>query len=107
LTNIELLTYRNENPNAAFNTSILPDLQNIISISSIVDDLLDTISKFDKIEGETKSQMNAVKRDGIKNGFEAILRDGPEGVYKITQHVKSSHEGYSNEKEYMEAITYL
>jgi hypothetical protein len=100
LTNLELLTYRNENIKAAFNTNILPDLQNIISMSSIVDDLLDTMSKFDKIESENKTQtLSVIKKNNIKNGFETILQDGPEGVYKITRHIKSSNEGYSNEKD--------
>lgn len=93
LTNTELLNYRDTNTSAAFNTSILPDLQNITSMQSVVEYLQTTISQFGTTEMKNKnSALTVQEKNQISNGMQTILHNGAEGVFKITQTTHSKTE---------------
>lgn len=86
LTNTELLSYRDTNTSAAFNNSILPDLQNITSMKSVVEYLQNTISKFGETEIKNKNSALTVKeKNSIANGMQTLIHGNAEGVFKITQ----------------------
>lgn len=86
LTNIELLSYRDTNTSAAFDNSILPDLQNITSMKSVVEYLQNTISKFGEIEMKNKNSALTVKeKNSIASGMQTLIHGNAEGVFKITQ----------------------
>lgn len=93
LTNIELLNYRDTNTSAAFNTSILPDLQNITSMKSIVEYLQNTITKFGTTEMKNKnSALTVQEKNQISNGMQTLIHGNAEGVFKITQTTYSKTE---------------
>ena len=93
LTNTELLNYRDTNTSAAFNTSILPDLQNITSMKSIVEYLQNTITKFGTIEMKNKnSALTVQEKNQISNGMQTLIHGNAEGVFKITQTTHSKTE---------------
>ena len=93
LTNTELLNYRDTNTSAAFNTSILPDLQNITSMKSIVEYLQNTITKFGTTEMKNKnSALTVQEKNQISNGMQTLIHGNAEGVFKITQTTHSKTE---------------
>ena len=93
LTNTELLNYRDTNTSAAFNTSILPDLQNITSMKSIVEYLQNTITKFGTEEMKNKnSALTVQEKNQISNGMQTLIHGNAEGVFKITQTTHSKTE---------------
>ena len=93
LTNTELLNYRDTNTSAAFNTSILPDLQNITSMKSIVEYLQNTITKFGTTEMKNKnSALTVQEKNQISNGMQTLINGNAEGVFKITQTTHSKTE---------------
>ena len=93
LTNTELLNYRDTNTSAAFNTSILPDLQNITSMKSIVEYLQNTITKFGITEMKNKnSALTVQEKNQISNGMQTLIHGNAEGVFKITQTTHSKTE---------------
>jgi len=86
LTNTELLSYRDTNTSAAFNNSILPDLQNITSMKSVVEYLQNTISKFGEVEMKNKnSALTVQEKNSIASGMQTLIHGNAEGVFKITQ----------------------
>ena len=80
LTNNQLLYLRQQDPNMAFNTSILNDLQNTIGMSTITKQLRDIITSFgsDKVEGY------ATKDKAINRGMQLLMENGPDGYYQFT-----------------------
>lgn len=93
LTNTELLNYRDTNTSAAFNTSILSDLQNITSMKSIVEYLQNTITKFGTTEMKNKnSALTVQEKNQISNGMQTLINGNAEGVFKITQTTHSKTE---------------
>ena len=78
LTNDELLYYREQHPDLAFETSILNDLQNTIGMKSITDYLRETITNFGKDEVGSYT----TKDEAVNRGL-AALASGPDGFYKL------------------------
>ncbi len=79
LTNDELLYYREQHPDLAFETGILNDLQNTIGMKSITDYLRETIKAFgtDEYGGYT------TKSDSVNRGLNLLTQAGPDGYYKF------------------------
>ena len=78
LTNDELLYYREQHPDLAFETSILNDLQNTIGMKSITDYLRTTINAF----GKEEIGSYTTKDEAVNRGL-AALASGPDGFYKL------------------------
>ena len=81
LTNSQLLTLRETQPNLSYNQTILNNISNSVGTESIVNYLKGVIKDFGtkSTEGYTnKNQMD------IESGFANLLMGGPEGYYKIT-----------------------
>ena len=80
MTNDQLLYLREHDPNFAFDTSTLNDLQNTIGMSTITRYLRDTITAFgsDKVGGYT------TKNDSVNKGLALLTEMGPDGYYQFT-----------------------
>ena len=81
LTNSQLMYYRENRPELAFQTGILDDLSNTIGMNSITKYLRDTINAFgsDTLEGYT------VKNPEVRDGLQLLMQAGPDGYYKFTK----------------------
>ena len=81
LTNSQLMYYRENQPELAFQTGILDDLHNTIGMGTITKYLRDTINAFgsDTLEGYT------VKNPEVKDGLQLLMQAGPDGYYKFTK----------------------
>ena len=81
LTNSQLMYFREHQPDLAFQTDILNDLQNTIGMNSITKYLRDTINAFgsDKLQGYT------TKDKEVNNGLQLLMQSGPDGFYKFTK----------------------
>ena len=80
LTNNQLLYLRENNPGLAFQTDILNDLGNAVSMQSIAKHLKDIITAF----GEQKLEHYTTKDKAVAEGLQALISGGPDGYYKIT-----------------------
>lgn len=87
LTCDELITLRAnpKNLSLAMNSSILDDLKDTVGLKTIADYIRVTATAF----GNNKDP-KYVHKDGesIKKGLDALIGDGPDGYYKVTQEVK-------------------
>lgn len=81
LTNSQLMYFREHQPDLAFQTDILNDLQNTIGMNSITKYLRDAINAFgsDKLQGYT------TKDKEVNNGLQLLMQSGPDGFYKFTK----------------------
>lgn len=81
LTNNQLMYLRQQDPNLAFKTDILNDLQNTIGMSTITKQLRDIINSFgsDKLGGYT------TKNKEVNNGLQLLMQAGPDGYYQFTK----------------------
>lgn len=80
LTNYELLTLRENDPNLKFNDTILNDLANSVGISQVMDQVISTIKKF----GDTTSKGYTIKLNNqVQKGLEALMQLGPDGFYEL------------------------
>lgn len=81
LTNNELLRLRENSPQFAFNTTVLDDINNSVSMKAVMEQITGIIQKFDK----TKQSGYTVKQGQlIQNGLEALIGGGPDGYYKFS-----------------------
>lgn len=81
LTNSQLLSLRERQPELAYNQNILNNISNSVGTESIVNYLKGVIKDFGTktIEGYTSKH-----KEDIEEGFRNILMGGPDGYYKIT-----------------------
>ena len=109
LTNSELIQLREEQPELAYNGTILTDLTNTIGMKSIVDYVKSTISAFGTHKSSNQFDRYTVKqKNQIEKGFEQLLGfNTPDGVYKGEISTSESHQGYSDENSLDVAINYL
>lgn len=109
LTNSELIQLREEQPELAYNGTILTDLANTVGMKSIVEYVKSTISSFGTNKSANQFDRYTTKQKGqIERGFEQLLGfDSPDGVYKGTVSTTTSDQGYSDEKSLDVAINYL
>lgn len=109
LTNSELIKLRANQPELAYNSTILTDLSNTVGMKSIVEYVKDTISSFGTNKSSSKYDRYTIKQKGqIEKGFEQLLGfDSPDGVYKGTISQSVEDQGYSDEKSLNAAINYL
>ena len=79
LTNNQLMYLRQQDPNLAFKTDILNDLQNTIGMSTIMKNVRETINSFgsDKVGGYT------TKDASVNRGMQLLMAGGPDGYYKF------------------------
>lgn len=94
ITYSELLEYRRQSPDLAFDTKIIDDVNNAIGIGTIIKDLNDVISKFkpSTVEGYSIKQQNqiatglqAIVSGDLQQNLQSMMATGPDGVYKIKQ----------------------
>lgn len=109
LTNSELIQLREQQPELAYNGTILADLSNTVGMKSIVDYVRSTIGSFGTNKSSNQFDRYTSKQKGqIERGFEQLLGfDSPNGVYKVTGSTTESDQGYSDEKSLNAAINYL
>lgn len=109
LTNSELIRLREEQPELAYNGTILTDLSNTVGMKSIVNYVKSTIGSFGTNKTSNQFDRYTSKQKGqIERGFEQLLGfDSPDGIYKVTTSTSSSDQGYSDEKSLEAAINYL
>lgn len=109
LTNSELIQLREEQPELAYNGSILTDLTNTIGMKSIVDYVKSTIGAFGTNKSANQFDRYTTKQKGqIERGFEQLLGfDSPDGVYKGNVSTTTSDQGYNDETSLNAAINYL
>lgn len=81
LTNSQLLSLREHQPELAYRQDILNNLSNSVGMESIVNYLKGVIKDFGTktIEGYTLKN-----KEQIEDGFRSLLMGGPDGYYKIT-----------------------
>lgn len=91
-----LMNLRNNDPNLAYNTSIITDAGSAIGIKSISDYLIGIVKDFG-----TESETDYVKKlpQNVQDGIHSLIGDGPDGIYKLTTE--------TNLKDINAAITYL
>lgn len=100
LTNSQVLGLREQSSALAFNTSILKDLAGTLSITTIKNDLVDTITKFGNV-----SRSEYIKKTGDSisqstwEGFQYLIANGPDGYYKAT--TKSERENVQSAVKYL------
>ncbi len=100
LTNSQVLGLREQNSALAFNTNILKDLAGTLSITTIKNDLVDTITKFGNV-----SRSEYIKKTGDSisqstwEGFQYLIVNGPDGYYKAT--TKSERENVQSAVKYL------
>lgn len=109
LTNSELIRLREEQPELAFNGTILTDLSNTVGMKSIVDYVKSTIGAFGTNKSSSQLDKYTAKQKGqIEKGFEQLLGfTSPDGIYKITSSTETANQGYSDEESLNMAINYL
>lgn len=81
LTNSQLLTLRETQPNLSYNQTILNNISNSVGTESIVNYLKGVIKDFGTKSTEGYTNKNQAD---IESGFANLLMGGPEGYYKIT-----------------------
>lgn len=84
LTNNELLRLRENSPQFAFNTTVLDDINNSVSMKAVMEQITGIIQKFDKTK---QSGYTAKQGQLIQNGLEALIGGGPDGYYKFSTEV--------------------
>ena len=93
LTNQDLINYRRENPEMAFQSDILDNLAASVGMKTITDYARSVIKDFGKtsITGYSEKQSNSIKAGmdkiiaGEYGDIRKLLIDGPDGIYKINQ----------------------
>ena len=99
LTNQSLLHYRENTP--FLSDRILHDIQNAVGTNSITKAVFELIAKFGTQESDTFGKKMGNK---ITKGFERLIGDGPDGVYKVTSKTKF---GSKDTEELTAAVNYL
>lgn len=99
LTNGDLAQLRATQPGMAFNTDVFNIIDNGIGISKVTQMLWDTITKLD--EDSTSSDMFTTRNGQVLNGINQLLKEGPDGVYKVTSKEKGQN------RQAMAALNYL
>ena len=109
LTNADLMHLREEQPDLAYNSSILNDLKDVVGMKSIVDYVKSTIGAFGREGTKTSSaeRFTQKQRGQIERGFEQLLGLAPDGYYKITNSQSQTDQGYSDQESLNAAINYL
>lgn len=109
LTNSELIRLREEQPDLAYNGTILTDLKNTVGMKSIVNYVKSTIGAFGTNKSSNQFDRYTSKQKGqIERGFEQLLGlSSPDGLYKVTGSNAQSDQGYSDEKSLEVAVNYL
>ena len=109
LTNSELIQLREQQPELAYNGTILTDLSNTVGMKSIVDYVKATIGAFGTNKSSNQLDRYTSKQKGqIEKGFEQLLGfDTPDGIYKVTGSTTESDQGYNDKKSLDAAVNYL
>ena len=108
LTNSELLQLRESNPELAYNTSIIGDLNSTIGMQSIIDHVKEVINAFGtNQEVQTHVSFTEKKHGQVQRGLEHMLSEGPDGIYEVRQTVDTSDQGYKTAEELNAALEYL
>lgn len=109
LTNSELIRLREEQPELAFNGSILTDLSNTVGMKSIVDYVKSTIGSFGTNKSSNKfDRYTSKQKAAIEKGFEQLLGfDSPDGVYKVSSNISKDDQGYNDPESLKIAVNYL
>lgn len=100
LTNNELLRLRENSPQFAFNTTVLDDINNSVSMKAVMEQITGIIQKFDKTK---QSGYTAKQGQMIQSGLEALIGGGPDGYYKFSTEVDKG----ASAAERNAAINYL
>ena len=107
LTNQDLMNYRRENPDMAFQSDILDNLASAVGMKSITDYARGIIQDFGKttITGYSQKQASNIQMgmDQIVSGanIKGLIIQGPDGVYKISQEAPIA------DTHLKEALTYI
>lgn len=110
ITYAELLDYRRQSPDLAFDTKIIDDVNNAIGIGTIIKDLNDIISKFkpSTVEGYSLKQQNqiatglqAIVSGDLQQNLQSMMAAGPDGVYKIKQSATIADQGLEAAAKYL------
>lgn len=109
LTNSELIKLREEQPELAFNGTILTDLSNTVGMKSIVDYVKSTIGSFGTNKASNKfDKYTAKQKTKIEEGFEQLLGlDSPDGIYKVSTDIQKEDQGYNDSESLKAAVNYL
>lgn len=108
LTNSQLIHLREEQPELAYNGSILTDLTNTVGMESIVNYIKGTIGAFGTEQSQNKLDRYTTKyKNKIEQGFEQLLGIGPDGYYKVSKDEKISNQGYNDPESLQLAVNYL
>lgn len=100
LTNSQVLGLRENDPNLAYNTTILDDVSGAIGMKVITDQLTDIITKFGHL---SRSEYINKTGDNISqktwDGMQILINNGPDGYYKAT--TKSEKENLNSAVMYL------
>lgn len=108
LTNSQLIHLREEQPELAYNGSILTDLTNAVGMESIINYVKNTIGAFGTEQSQNKFDRYTTKyKNRIEQGFEQLLGIGPDGYYKVSTDEKISNQGYNDQESLQLAVNYL
>lgn len=91
-----LMHIREQDPNLAYNQSILNDANSAIGIETISDYLVGIVKEFG-----TESETGYIKKlpQSVQNGLQTLIANGPDGIYKATNETEV--------KDINNAISYL
>lgn len=106
MTNEELLRWRANSSELAFNDSILNDLNGSVGMNTVINHVLEVINDFGT-RNFSLTQSQYVPQSVI-NGMENIGSTSyEEGLIQITSKQQESHQGYSDENDLADAVSYL
>jgi len=111
LTNEDLMTQRRNNSQLSYNNTILDDMSRAVGLSTIMDNLKETIGRFKttsvqgystKTANDIQTGLNEIVSGAIAgNNLETAVVAGPDGIYKI------SEESTIADTHIKEAVNYL
>ena len=103
LTNSELASLRQTNPSMAFNTNVFEVIGNAVGPDKITDYILGIASKigYDKMSSEGYMSK---KDENIAQGMEELLKDGANGIYKVTQTQSSQNTKATQALKYIYSV---
>ena len=100
LTNSQVLGLREQDPNLAFNGSILKDISASLGMKSVVNELTGIVEKFGMMtRAEYVQNTGQPVSQSVYDGMQMLIGQGPNGYYKVT--TKSERENIQNALKYL------
>lgn len=104
LTNSQVLGFREQDPNLAFNgtfkSDILKDVSSAIGMKSVETELLNIVDKFGSVtRSEYIQNTGEPVSKSVYDGMQLLIGKGPEGYYKVT--TKSERENIDSALKYL------